>query len=174
VKELKPANVPDDAIPIPPGGLQPQEPAAEIAGILNVIHYENAVAKSNFDQACAAWLADAAQDQADKIPIRPKPVPLHLRVLNTALDSDTGIIWIWEIDGGPVGVCPDLPPLPGVPSPGHIHVGSALGGSWWQAMADDTLPIGQQTPPNTKADDGTVGTFTRYGFPFGGWYLKSA
>jgi hypothetical protein len=72
----------------------------------------------------------------------------------------------------------DQPPIPAIPpaqgslGPNHIHVGVSLGSGWWSTGADDTFPPGKTTPPVTS-DDGTTGTFEKFGAPVGsGWYFK--
>jgi len=62
--------------------------------------------------------------------------------------------------------------------PNTIDVGKPIvggGGKWFSVGPADTFACGSTTPPNTVAEDGTVGTFEKYGAPVGaGWYLKTA
>ena len=79
----------------------------------------------------------------------------------------------------PICAMPPIPPgpkVPVVPVPGCVAVGIAIAGNppWFTVGATDAAPAGYETVPNTKAADGTLGTFRRFASPFGGWYEKIA
>lgn len=138
--------------------------------------------KANFQQAFGSWLTNWNAGRVTDSTTAPKPP--NAFVVAYAADPTTGpgsvgpygetqIFWAYP-GVGKVPVC-DMPAIPAIPSnqsiPNHIHVGHALGGGWFSAGQDDTLPSGQATPPVTT-DDGVTGTFVKYGAPVGaGWYL---
>jgi hypothetical protein len=63
-------------------------------------------------------------------------------------------------------------PAPSAKPAGVIDVGHLISGKWFSVGQADTFPVGMTTPPTTS-EDGTSGTFAKYGAPVGpGWYLQ--
>lgn len=171
---MRPNNAPETAIPIPPGGLQPQEPVAQIHGIMVEIDRENANIKANFDHACSDWTVANLRNRDMNLPLAPKPVPPSTSQLMTAEDADpqTGIIWIWQVDTQ-LPSCPDLPAIP-VRSAGHVHIQRRIYGAWFAPALDDTYPS-DGAPVVTTSDDGVSGTFAPVpGIGTTKWYQKVA
>ena len=177
---MMPPNVPADAQAVPPGGHFPSEQAAYIAEIERELARSNALATINFQHEVATWLFNAARDRDNHLKIPPKPVAAFLQVLYTSgpPQEGSGIIWIWQRDGNPVGVCPDLPPLPVSPGPDHVHVERQIAMTgWWGSGLDDTCPDGYVTPHSVMADDGTTGIFLKdrhSAFGTGWWILQTS
>lgn len=177
---MKPSGVPNSAIPIPPAaGPFPGEQAQTIASIQTEVDSGNRSLIGNFTLAVANWTDANTRNRAMGLPLTAKPVAPLLSVLDTALDVDasaqpTGIVWVWIADGGPVGTCPDLPPLPVAPGPNHVHVARRNWGNWFAAGVDDTYDP-QGPPVAATSDDGVTGKFQKYPSPFGpGVYFEVA
>lgn len=172
---MKPANAPETAIPIPPGGLQPQEPINQIAGIQRVVAVLNTMVSTNFAAVCSNWLTANAHSREEGLPLRDKPIPPMIQTVVTGPDTEvqSGIVWLWiTVEAMPP--CPDLPSLPPLPSPGHIHIGRLIFDNWYAAGQDDSYPF-SGPPVTATTDEGVSGTFVRYPAPVGnGWWKKVA
>ncbi len=170
---MKPSNAPETAIPIPPGGLFPQEPLTQIAGIQRVVAMLNSMVTTNFAGACSNWTLANLHNREMAIALTAKPEPPNIQTVVTGSDTDpqSGIIWLW-ITVEPMAPCPDLPALPTPPGPGHIHIGRLIFDNWYAAGQDDTYPV-TAPPVHATTDDGVVGEFVRVASPVGnGWWKK--
>lgn len=173
---MKPANVPDTALPLPPpGGAFPFEQAAEISGIQAEIARENENAALVYDTACMNWTLANLRNRELGLPLTPKPATPLAQVLQTTVADKDGVVWIWIAPGSPLRApCPDLPALPPPTSPNHVHVGRRIHGNWFSTALDDTYDA-SGPPVSATSDDGVAGTFQKYPAPVGnGWYLQIA
>jgi len=102
-----------------------------------------------------------------------------------ASPAKNGFQWpIPDPAGTPVCAMPSIPAdhsqsqaqLQAALKPNTIDVGKQIvrgGGKWFTVGPADTFASGSATPPNTVAEDGTVGTFEKFCAPVGaGRYLQ--
>ncbi|SPE38790.1 conserved hypothetical protein [Candidatus Sulfopaludibacter sp. SbA6] len=120
---------------------------------------------------------------AGQIPNTNPPTP-PVRYVISPPDAE-GFQWpIVDPAGTPVCAMPPIPQdrtqtqqqIQAALKPNTIDVGKPIvggGGKWFTVGPADTFACGSTTPPNTVAEDGTTGTFEKYGAPVGaGWYLQ--
>ncbi len=158
-----------------------------IDGDQKVIDIQNRSNKVNFDQLCKNWLDENAHNRDMKLPLTAKPIAPATLVQRYLLvmapvqpsaddatiavtpagptDAPAGV-YVWQENGDPVGVCPDLPPavvtVKAVPEPAHIV----------PVPADDPVPTGTIT---TDAE-GNKWQKQRATTPFGtvAWWARVA
>jgi hypothetical protein len=171
---MRPASVPETAIPLPPpgGGFLAQQ-ADQIQGIQREVGRENETAATLFDTACTNWTLTNLRNRDLKLPLTPKPAPPTAQVVMASDPDPDGVVWVWIVqDGSLRAPCPDLPPLPVAPGPNHVHILRRITGDWFSAGQDDTYSA-DGPPVTATADDGTSGIFQKYSAPVGpGWYKK--
>ena len=171
---MKPANVPDTAVPLPPsgGGFLAQQ-ADQIRGILTEVARENENTTSVYGAACLNWTMANLRNRDLGLSLTAKPVPPLAQVVKTSSLDPDGVVWVWIAPGDPLGApCPDLPPVPVAPGPNHVHVGRRIYANWFSTGLDDTYDP-QGPPVTTTSDDGVAGIFHKYPAPVGnGWYLQ--
>ena len=90
-----------------------------VSSVQKQLDTQNDTLKSQFANVCAQWLNDGVIARNAGAAIPPKPVAPLTKVV--ARQDIQGGLWLAEVDGPPVGVCPDLPAPPAVmtklPSP---------------------------------------------------------
>ena len=171
---MKPANVPETAIPLPPpgGGFLAQQ-ADEIRGIQTEVFRENQNAADIYASARTNWTLANLRNRELNLPQTSKPVAPLSQLVKTSPPDPDGVVWIWIERGDPLGPpCADLPPLAVSPGPNHVHVGRRIYAKWFSCGLDDNYDP-QGPPVSATSDDGVSGTFQKYAAPVGiGWYLQ--
>lgn len=123
---------------------------------------ETGLRQQRFAGKVKDWLFNAGRDRDNGLPIPPKPLAENVvltsvvRTVTTDTEPVAGL-YIWNQDGSPVGVCPDLPaaapPHQTIPGPTTVM----------NVPAGDTMPIGYIA----TAPDGSLWQKQQSGTPFG-------
>ena len=96
---------------------------------------QNAQALNRFQHACSDRLTANERNRDMQLLLTPKPVAELTSIVRQVTGVD-GTIYVWQEDGDPVGVCPDLPPV------AVSHAPIAVPATVQNAPAGDVLPLG--------------------------------
>ncbi len=178
-------NIPDTAIPIPPGGLIPAAQMATADAIDSQYKHLDANDLAKQKLSYSNWLATAGRFRDLAIPVSqwpPKPSQLTAHTVKMVMEI-SGTLWLWvetSLMGSP---CPDLPPeVPIEATPGTVQIGNHNYGLYWGQGPNDNPPddvfAGKQLQGVSL--DGYSGTWMFVASPmtseiYGrrGWYLKT-
>jgi hypothetical protein len=167
---------PDNAMEIPAatGGPFGQTPQIQAYNqVQSMVDASNTNALAAYNGQCATWLTNAQIYRNLGLSSPPPPQ----QPVSTVLNSDPAPpvfgqdIWVWEMPGPLLGSpCPSLPPIP-VPVPNTVAIGGPVGGPWFQALPEDTMPD-KSIVVVTGGPLYPTGTYEKWDTPWGNLYLK--
>lgn len=132
-----------------------------LASIQNAVDRVNALRMGAFTGNCAGWTAVNTVKQKQGQLLDPKPSVPAKQVLNSEVDSATGILFAWITEDSPIAPpCPDLPVVS--VSSNFAHVGVQVWNQYYQCCPDDTMPEGSTVQESR-------GTFIKT--RFSGWMV---